>query len=771
MQDQGLTIQRAIIQLVTELGTANRKMLKPLLEQAHEGRSTCLTLKGKRIGEKRGSQILPKNNICKTSFIQHEQKNLINKSSIVQQNISSSTFDITDYEAQQKQKRKTQIIEDDDDEIYQPNQNQTGTGAITQDQLFFLTDQGNQSELKPSRNESQLLYPDQNNNTFRSLGNYVTSKTPIKDNLGSTIKRRTDSKIISWKCNSKTPNKICYIEQEVSKKKFMESVGPGSYNLNKSTQIVPISKSTKEANDFFQNNNRVQDLLILRKEATKIKDALNSTNLDVINGDPNSFRSRSQMSGSQNFQIIGMRSQLLKPIEENYQKHEVSRIDNSIISKTINQSAINVNGDRLSMINKNTLQMANLGPGSYKIKSTFDSSAHSNVKIQKKLMPYNAGRTQSSPLKNQETNQYQDRQRFSYYDKQLDRESCKPGPGFYTKENKQSVMVAGDQILEIFHSYEIPKVTKQNYPSFGTTQKRELKLISNEVQQKPGPGQYQLSFNLDELLSKCDDKQLVKTILQNVQERKPSKVFLSKEPRIAVFGENKLMKEDGLEKYYNQEQNTFSQQQMKLQQRKLEKLVHQLKKDYPNVHGQNQQSTTALTFEYNSEPRFKADKKILETQLLGPGSYYNENSLINNSSQKDLKYVTQVKPSAVFKSGTKRGLLDQINLQENMNTTLPNYHNKSQQEDKTTAIPNDTSQNQIDKGRTQQSDNYQYQSQLSQYSQQQQNISQNIWDKKSFNLKYNKQARENVLGGSLITRNNRSVIDRLQTQSQLSQYE
>lgn len=93
---------------------------------------------------------------------------------------------------------------------------------------------------------------------------------------------------------------------------------------------------------------------------------------------------------------------------------------------------------------------------------------------------------------------------------------------------------------------------KTKYPSFGSKVVRELNLINEkEIKDAPGPGNYQLSFNLDDLLRQCEDKQLVKDIMQNLQERKPSKVFVTKEPRILVFQENKIMKEDGLEKYYN----------------------------------------------------------------------------------------------------------------------------------------------------------------------------------------------------------------------------
>jgi len=43
----------------------------------------------------------------------------------------------------------------------------------------------------------------------------------------------------------------------------------------------------------------------------------------------------------------------------------------------------------------------------------------------------------------------------------------------------------------------------------------------------------------------------------------PSKVFQSKEPRIAVFSETPKP-EEGLNKYYNQDSNTIGQGQLKI---------------------------------------------------------------------------------------------------------------------------------------------------------------------------------------------------------------
>jgi hypothetical protein len=63
----------------------------------------------------------------------------------------------------------------------------------------------------------------------------------------------------------------------------------------------------------------------------------------------------------------------------------------------------------------------------------------------------------------------------------------------------------------------------------------------------------------------------VKDIVQNITEKTPSSVFVSKGPRIAVFQENKLKKEDlGLEKYYVQDTKTIGEGQLKISQKRLE---------------------------------------------------------------------------------------------------------------------------------------------------------------------------------------------------------
>ena len=119
------------------------------------------------------------------------------------------------------------------------------------------------------------------------------------------------------------------------------------------------------------------------------------------------------------------------------------------------------------------------------------------------------------------------------------------------------------------------------FPSFGTKQERTLHLINEEeVQAVPGPGKYDvLPLNIDDLLRQCDDKKLAKEILANLQERMPSKVFQSKEPRIAVFPDAPKP-EEGLNKYYNQDSQTIGQGQLKISQKRLEQMIYKLRKDY-----------------------------------------------------------------------------------------------------------------------------------------------------------------------------------------------
>jgi hypothetical protein len=55
-------------------------------------------------------------------------------------------------------------------------------------------------------------------------------------------------------------------------------------------------------------------------------------------------------------------------------------------------------------------------------------------------------------------------------------------------------------------------------PGFGSNETRSLKLINEEeISSVPGPGKYDvLPFNLDDLIRQCDDKKLVKEIMQNL---------------------------------------------------------------------------------------------------------------------------------------------------------------------------------------------------------------------------------------------------------------
>ena len=72
-----------------------------------------------------------------------------------------------------------------------------------------------------------------------------------------------------------------------------------------------------------------------------------------------------------------------------------------------------------------------------------------------------------------------------------------PGPGQYFTENNNK---------------------SKQLPSFGTKEQRQLRLINeDEIASVPGPGKYDvLPFNLDDLIRQCEDKKLVKEILQNL---------------------------------------------------------------------------------------------------------------------------------------------------------------------------------------------------------------------------------------------------------------
>ena len=63
-------------------------------------------------------------------------------------------------------------------------------------------------------------------------------------------------------------------------------------------------------------------------------------------------------------------------------------------------------------------------------------------------------------------------------------------------------------------------------------------------------------------------------------------------------------------------------------------------------------------FENMAEPRFKEDRKLMETQLLGPDSYYAtepfQSTQLESTMVSNISFKHHVKPSAAFKSGVKR---------------------------------------------------------------------------------------------------------------------
>ena len=69
------------------------------------------------------------------------------------------------------------------------------------------------------------------------------------------------------------------------------SVGPGSYDLNKSTQMIPASKVAKDSSDFTLNNARIQELIALKQETMKLNKIISSQHFEI--NDPITSRSRS----------------------------------------------------------------------------------------------------------------------------------------------------------------------------------------------------------------------------------------------------------------------------------------------------------------------------------------------------------------------------------------------------------------------------------------------------------------------------------------------
>ncbi|CDW79412.1 UNKNOWN [Stylonychia lemnae] len=694
--------------------------------------------KNKSRNDLKSNQFLPKSNICKASFVlpdkdkadkkfKAQQQQNLETSETIQQNDS---FVSNQHRKQKRQENKNL------NKILGLLNLQKNPPTIQSEKVKIIDD----ADEEEGNNGSFFMTEQNNGNSYRNNLDYqILSKTAVKDSLGLTIKKRQDQKIISWKVD-KTPNKKGYLDHLMAQKKFMEQVGPGSYNLNQSTQILPIPKSTKQINNFSQNMSMLDELISLKNDAIKLKDQFQSQ-ADFNYGD------QSQRSKS-NLNVIGVRQQYLGQ-EMEYSSPIYSSFNNL---KTHNQSRISEytkqkpQADRLSFIDKNSIQMTNLGPGSYQVTSDFGVGIQSNNKSPRKMVhPSRPHRTQSSP-----TNQLMQADRFKYQKIQLENSRNMPGPGQYSYQQNQSSQIVIQGTIENSNqnqTFDNHKLGNPNYPSFGTRQARELQLVKKGIQEVPGPGQYQMYFNVDDLLQKCDDKELVGAIMQNMQERRPNKVFSTKEPRIAVFQENKIMKVEGLEKYYSQEQNTFTEQQLKLQQKKLEKLVYQLKKEYPNqrnaavIQGKQAQQQKDIK-DYSSsmsqlESSFIKGQKSHNTESV---QSFSKNNTTNNlqSSTNKTPYKHRPQPSAVFQSSTKRGLDPVQNITSNTitnNERFTVHHADFVERDSNTFMTNYGTDS-----------------------------ASSAWDKKSFNLKYNKQARQN-LG---FDRRNRSVLDNIKPKQNTS---
>lgn len=194
------------------------------------------------------------------------------------------------------------------------------------------------------------------------------------------------------------------------------------------------------------------------------------------------------------------------------------------------------------MVSRNTLEMRNIGPGTYSLPSTFNMT-----KGKETVASTIGGTSMNVPKYTQKMQQQLTKQdRFSQLNASLDRQKLLPGPGQYQISTTPDDTKEGDASLnkdqQIVHKHTVGagnlgRIKKGVYPSFGTNQVRELKLINEEeTKDVPGPGRYDLEpFNIDDLLRQCEDKKIVKEILSNLQERLPTSTFVSKGPRIAVF--------------------------------------------------------------------------------------------------------------------------------------------------------------------------------------------------------------------------------------------
>ena len=91
-------------------------------------------------------------------------------------------------------------------------------------------------------------------------------------------KKRGDSHVLDWKNYVKyntadktttCADKVSFIQTVLKQKKFMQQVGPGSYNLSESVQIVGKSPSKNRRRSLDESNLKMQELAAFKKQLLK----------------------------------------------------------------------------------------------------------------------------------------------------------------------------------------------------------------------------------------------------------------------------------------------------------------------------------------------------------------------------------------------------------------------------------------------------------------------------------------------------------------------
>lgn len=98
---------------------------------------------------------------------------------------------------------------------------------------------------EPANNQTNSFFVTENldNNNVSAHKTLEAKDELVKVvNEKESLRRRMDKQIVNWKLEVPCKDKIGFINSHLSNKKFMQKVGPGTYNLDKTLEVSTAHK-------------------------------------------------------------------------------------------------------------------------------------------------------------------------------------------------------------------------------------------------------------------------------------------------------------------------------------------------------------------------------------------------------------------------------------------------------------------------------------------------------------------------------------------------